>query len=241
MAPAAHHVLRRALIGGYRVADVEIALAELRLAATRVEAELAAAVAGRRAAEQQSDDLRRELSSAQRESAAAQAEADAIRTTLGEISESARRSVFAAQEEAAAARRQAEEAQLVRQRLGRQLLDLAHALDDAPRPDAAPPAPFAYALATPALVGPALELDAGPFDELADVIAFERALRGLPDVGDVYLRQFEDRRAHVEIVTAKPVRLVEDIVAHLPFPFDVAPSDNGHVVLTRGAAGGETS
>jgi hypothetical protein len=239
MAPAAHHVLRRALIGGYRVADVEIALAELRLAATRVEAELAAAVAARRAAEQHGDDLRRELSLAQRETAGAQAEADAIRGTLDEISESARRSVLAAQEEAAAARRQAEEAQLLRQRLSRQLLDLAHALGDAPHADAAPAQPIGPP-AQPALVGPALELDAGPFDELADVIAFERALRGLPGVGDVYLRLFEDRRAHVEVTTDKPVRLVEDIVAHLPFPFTVDPSDNGHAVLTLEAVRGES-
>ena len=39
-AAGSHHVLRRALVGGYRVADVEVALAELRIALAHLELEV---------------------------------------------------------------------------------------------------------------------------------------------------------------------------------------------------------
>jgi hypothetical protein len=77
-----------------------------------------------------------------------------------------------------------------------------------------------------------LALDAGPFTDLADVLLFEHALRELPNVTDVYLREFEQERAHVEVSVAQPVRLVEDIAARLPFSVDVTPGDSGSATLT---------
>jgi hypothetical protein len=226
-AAAPHHVLRRALIGGYRVADVEVALAELRLTAARLESELHAATRAREAAEVAADDVRRELGIAQRAVGEAQAETTALRRTVDEIADSARRSVAAAQEEAQSLRRQ----------LGERLVALARELDAGT--GATLPAPAAPAPPPPELVGPELELDAGPFDALADVMTFEQALRDLPDVTDVYLRQFEDRRVRVEVSVSKPVRLVEDIVARLPFSIDVTPDDAGRAVLTLDPAVGE--
>jgi hypothetical protein len=112
------------------------------------------------------------------------------------------------------------------------LSGLAEQLRTGTRPAAPEPLHPQPQRAAASLVGPLVELDAGPFHELADVILFEHALRELPNVTDVYLRQFEQERAQVELSVAQPVRLVEDIAARLPFAVDVTPGDSGRATLT---------
>jgi hypothetical protein len=233
-AAGSHHVLRRALVGGYRVADVEIALAELRFALAQLELELQAADRAQSASEQTVAQLRRDLAAAQDRAAAADAALATTRRERDEVAESARRSVAAAQEEALAARSRATDALRFRDELSLTLSRLAEQLRTAaPSPTLEPLRPQAPAVEPmSSLVGPLVELDAGPFHELTDVMSFEHALRELPNVTDVYLREFDSGRARVEVTVGQPVRLVEDIVARLPFAADVTPGDGGHATLT---------
>jgi len=240
-AAGSHHVLRRALIGGYRVADVEVALAELRFALAHLELELQAAARASSASEQILAQLRRELAEANERAGAADAALNDARRERDEVAESARRSVAAAEEEALASRARAADALRFRDELSQTLSRLAEQLRtvvppaaaEEPLPPAAPVAdPVSASPPRPAgLVGPLVELDAGPFHELTEVMSFERALRELPNVTDVYLRTFEDDRARVEVTVGQPVRLVEDIVARLPYSTDVTPSDDAHATL----------
>jgi hypothetical protein len=229
-AAGSHHVLRRALVGGYRVADVEVALAELRFALAQLELEVQAATGGRTASEQTVARLQRELAAAEEHAVEVDAALATLRRERDEVAKSARRSVAAAQEEALEARTQATEALRWRDELSQTLSRLAEQVRTGSAPTSLePPRPQ-----TPAatLVGPLLALDAGPFHELADVMLFEHALRELPNVTDVYLREFERERAQVEVSVAQPVRLVEDIAARLPFSVDVTPGDAGRATLT---------
>jgi hypothetical protein len=80
--------------------------------------------------------------------------------------------------------------------LGR-LRELAGAEEEpvAPPPEPAPePAPPVVAAEQSIVV-----VDAGPFDDLADVAAFEAALTELPGVAGVTLTGFEGRRAVAEL------------------------------------------
>jgi hypothetical protein len=232
-AAGSHHVLRRALIGGYRVADVEVALADLRFALAHLELELQAASRAQSVSEQTVAQLRRELAAAQERAAEAGAALTEARRERDDATEGARRSVAAAQVEAQAARERAADALRFRDELSQTLSRLAEQLRTAtPPPSVEPQVPAAPAEPPPSLVGPLVELDAGPFHELGDVMSFEHALRELPNVTDVYLREFEEGRACVEVTVGQPVRLVEDIVARLPFSADVTPGDGGRATLT---------
>lgn len=231
-AAGSHHVLRRALVGGYRVADVEVALAELRFALAHLELEVQAASNARTVSEQTVTQLRRELAAAQEHVTEVDEALRTVRRERDGVAESAQRSVAAAQTDAFEARAQAAEALRFRDELSETLSGLAAQLRTGVRPAAAEPLEPQPERASANLVGPLVELDAGPFHELADVVLFEDALRELPNVTDVYLRQFEQERAQVEVSVAQPVRLVEDIAARLPFSIDVTPGDGGHATLT---------
>jgi hypothetical protein len=223
--------LRRALVGGYRVADVEVALAELRLALAHLELEVQAATGARTVSEQTVARLQGELAAAEDHALEADAALATLRHERDGVAASARRSVAVAQEEAREARTQASEALRFRDELSETLSMLAEQVRTGALPYLVrPQTPAAGPPAT--LVGPLLALDAGPFHELADVILFEDALRELPNVTDVYLREFEQERAQVEVSMAQPVRLVEDIAALLPFSVDVTPGDAGRATLT---------
>jgi multidrug efflux pump subunit AcrA (membrane-fusion protein) len=226
-------VLRRSLVGGYRVADVEVALAELRFALAHLELEVQAATGARTASEQTVTRLRQELSAAEARAAEAVEARVTLRRERDEMAESARRSVAAAQEDALAARKEAADALRFRADLSETLSRLAQELrGGAATTTLEPRAEPTAQEPSPSLVGPLLALDAGPFTDLADVLLFEHALRELPNVTDVYLREFEQERAHVEVSVAQPVRLVEDIAARLPFSVDVTPGDSGSATLT---------
>lgn len=238
--------LRRALIGGYRVADVEVALAGLRLALSRLQLEVESATAARGQAEQTVERMRREVGAAEERAAALAARLAALQQEHDELARSARRSVTAAQEEVLRAREQSDEAVAARKRLGAELARLARELDrdgsttEAADEAAAGPAPRADDDETvaantdgaAAFVGPRLELDAGPFDQIASVLEFERALRGVPNVTDVYVRHLAAGRARVELDVFPATRLAEDLVSHLPFPVDLTPRDSTHATLT---------
>ena len=231
-AAGSHHVLRRALVGGYRVADVEVALAELRFALAHLELEVQAASGSRTVSEQTVTQLRRELAAAHEHVTEVDEALRSLRRERDGVAESAQRSVAAAQAQAFEARAQAADALRFRDELSKTLSGLAEQLRTGVRPAASEPLEPQPERSPANLVGPLVELDAGPFHELADVVLFEHALRELPNVTDVYLRQFEQERAQVEVSVAQPVRLVEDIAARLPFSVDVTPGDGGHATLT---------
>ena len=231
-AAGSHHVLRRALVGGYRVADVEVALAELRFALAHLELEVQAASSSRTVSEQTVTQLRRELAAAQEHVTEVDEALRSLRRERDGVAESAQRSVAAAQAQAFEARAQAADALRFRDELSKTLSGLAEQLRTGVRPAASGRA--ARAAAVRRRTSSVRSSSSTPARSASSqtCVLFEHALRELPNVTDVYLRQFEQERAQVEVSVAQPVRLVEDIAARLPFSVDVTPGDGGHATLT---------
>jgi hypothetical protein len=202
-APGSHHVLRRALVGGYRVSDVEVALASLNLALSQLRLELEA--------------TRRRLVVAEGRVAGEEARLERARRTELEAAETVLRLQRQHEEQARAAREQvaAAEAEAARQ-----------------RSEPGPPRPPQPALAAPDVFGPAIELDAGPFGDLASLTRFEQSLYALPGVSEVYIRGFAAGRATIDLALHAPSPLLQEMTDRLPYRFDIGTTDRTHISVT---------
>lgn len=85
----------------------------------------------------------------------------------------------------------------------------------------------------------AVRVDAGPFADLGALLDFERSLTSLPAIKDVNLHGFQAGRATLEVCTARPAQIIEDLHSLPEPPVSTEVSANGTVVLTVAAAPGE--
>jgi hypothetical protein len=67
----------------------------------------------------------------------------------------------------------------------------------------------------------AVTVEAGPFDDVAQLKAFEDALGSVPGVEDVYIRTFERYYAHFELQIAQPTMLIAELRARTADPLRV--------------------
>lgn len=209
-AAGSHQRLHRSLLGGYRVADVEVALASLELMLAQVQLELEA--------------TRKRLATAEARVAVEVDATDRVLLLERELAETRRR---LAQSEADAARHReaAEEVRALRDRLAGAIRELAVDLD-ADRPTVAPPA------ADPLLFGPEVELEAGVFADLASLNAFEQALAALPCVAEVYIRGLDGGRTTIHLTLREPSPLLQAMTERLPYVLDVDSHDAAHISMT---------
>jgi NifB/MoaA-like Fe-S oxidoreductase len=102
-------------------------------------------------------------------------------------------------------------------------------------PATAPQLDVAAHIHTPVAIdtvfGPRVEISARPFDAFADLSSFERALGHLPTVRDVYIREFEDGAAVIELSFAEPRPLVHDLVTHVPYRLAVEETGEDRMTL----------
>jgi hypothetical protein len=207
------------LIGGYRVADVEVALASLGLALSQLQIEL--------------DATRRRLAAAEGRRADEALQEEAIlrlrREHDGEAQAAADERVAALEAELARYRRDADDVGRIRERLTNVIRELARELDVAPAaPDAVPEAPAAAPLD---VFDTAIELEAWPFGDLASLMEFESSLHALPGVTEVYIRGFEGGRATIELALDQPSPLLHEMALNLPYRLDVRSQDPGHIAM----------
>jgi multidrug efflux pump subunit AcrA (membrane-fusion protein) len=230
------HALRRALVGGYRVADVELAVAKLELALTRARLELEATKQRLGSLEGALSQQNTRLDDARRAVAAADEELKRLQARLQDTEHLARARIEAAERDLTAERAAAERLQVTHEELVGKVQDLARDLDDAkptrvaaPQTEA-PPARPARTHAPP--IGADVELEAGPFDDLASLTAFERSVAALPHVTDVYIRHYESERATLELVLDEPSNLIHELTRRLPYRLDVDDADERRISLT---------
>ncbi len=76
-----------------------------------------------------------------------------------------------------------------------------------------------------------VEIDAGPFPDFATVSAFERALAGLPDVEDVYVRRVVEGRARIDVTLSRPGPLLQAMHGSLPYELQVRSLSPTELVL----------
>lgn len=258
--------MRRAIIGGYRVSDVEVAIAELTLVRGQLEQELEKARERLAEAEADRRELELRVQEARSHSAALADAAEHLARAQEAADERAGNVVQAANAEAArireaaaadveAARRQIDELIALRNSLGRSLQNVVSDVErllasdphhTPPSGGTAPP-PAAPPQQAPELRPPPdppaldvfdrqIELDAGPFPDFASLSAFERALGSLPKVEDVYIRRFEGDRATIDVTLAEPAPLLEDMAKRLPYRLDVRSAVADRISVTVSSA-----
>jgi hypothetical protein len=76
-----------------------------------------------------------------------------------------------------------------------------------------------------------LEVDAGPFDDFAELSSFERSLAALPSIEDVYIRSFDGSRAVVELTLSEERPLLHDLAIHVPYELNVRETSRGSIRL----------
>ena len=74
-------------------------------------------------------------------------------------------------------------------------------------------------------------LDAGPFADIEALGTLERALAGLAQTEDVYVRGLQGNRALIDVKLAGPVPLLEELRRVLPFAFDLIEIGYGRVTI----------
>ena len=161
----------------------------------------------------------------------AQAEADAI---VARSRAEAARIVDEAAEQVAAIGAQIDEFQRLRDELQRSAQALVAEYERAVQPSApgtsATPEPT-----TPRAEGRQFEgevvLDAGPFADIEALGTLERALAGLAQTEDVYVRGLQGNRALIDVKLAGPVPLLEELRRVLPFAFDLIEIGYGRVTI----------
>jgi hypothetical protein len=179
---------------------------------------------------------------------------------LGDAEEEAQRIRHAAGLRVRAASSQLEELLGVREELLGELRGVLYAygrvLDDAEHgragevPALAAPAAAAVAPETPAapavraaeafetdLFPRLVQLDAGPFNDFSELVAFEQSLAGLPKVEDVHIRRFGTDRAEIELTLAEERPLVYDLDRYLPYDVDVRTTEAGGLTVDLSQVG----
>ena len=76
-----------------------------------------------------------------------------------------------------------------------------------------------------------VELDAGPFSDVASLSAFERSLSHLPRVEDVYVSRLAGDRAPIELTLSEPSPLLQAMREKLPYSFEVHSASRAKIVL----------
>jgi hypothetical protein len=92
--------------------------------------------------------------------------------------------------------------------------------------------PAAHAAAVDQTYLGAVTVDAGPFDDIGSLSAFEQALARVPGVRDVYVRGFQGQRAIVDVDFGAPTHLVRELAAVTTVPFVVNGADATGLVVT---------
>jgi hypothetical protein len=206
------------VIGGYRVADVEVALASLGLALSQLQIEL--------------DTTRRRLAAAEARAAGdAQHQEVALRFRREHDSpdEAESERLAALEAELARYRREADDVRRIRERLTEVIRELAQDLDVA---RAAPGEPAEAPAATPLDVfDTAIKLEAWPFGDLASLVQFETSLHALPGVNEVYIRGFDGGRATIDVALDEPSPFLHEMALSLPYRLDVRSLDPGHISM----------
>jgi hypothetical protein len=129
----------------------------------------------------------------------------------------------------------------------RLLEQISRAAGEAPAP-AAPPPPtpsaghVTFPVPPPAAPSPEsalhsgnVEIEAGPFADIAELAAFERAVRRVPNAEDVVVPTFDGGRAVVELRLAAEMPLVFELRRASDRAFDVEHSEPGRLVLAMHA------
>ncbi|HEY6962725.1 MAG TPA: hypothetical protein VI408_12615 [Gaiellaceae bacterium] len=263
------HKLRRAFFSGYRVADVEILVAQISLRLAHLTSELQSTRTRLDGSETDRRELARRLDEAHgRElelvTRVAAAEAERDRAQQDAVLRSSR-AVDSAELDAARIRADAAlEAERVRgqvEELLRLREELAQAIrhvgselervlrgDDAPAVTAAPaeprprparppepPAPVPAPAPAPQIFDELVEIDAGPFPDLASLSDFETSLGRLPKVANVYIRRFHGHQATLELQLDEPTTLIDDLARLVPSAVNVDRADERRIEVTIGA------
>jgi hypothetical protein len=218
MAAPGSHVLRRALIGGYRVSEVEVALASLRLALSQLQIEL--------------DGTRRRVAAAERrlvDEALQEETVVRLRRERDTEGQAADERLAALEAELARYRRDADDVRRIRERLTAVIRELADELEIAPAAPGDVPEPAAAAPLD--VFDTAIELEAWPFADLAALMEFEASLHALPGVTEAYIRAFEGGRATIELALDEPSPLLHEMALSLPYRLDVRSQDPGHIAM----------
>jgi hypothetical protein len=129
----------------------------------------------------------------------------------------------------------------------RLLEQISRAAGEAPAP-AAPPPPtpsaghVTFPVPPPAAPSPEsalhsgnVEIEAGPFADIAELAAFEHAVRRVPNAEDVVVPTFDGGRAVVELRLAAEMPLVFELRRASDRAFDVEHSEPGRLVLAMHA------
>jgi hypothetical protein len=129
----------------------------------------------------------------------------------------------------------------------RLLEQISRAAGEAPAP-AAPPPPtpsaghVTFPVPPPAAPSPEsalhsgnVEIEAGPFGDIAELAAFEQAVRRVPNAEDVVVPTFDGGRAVVELRLAAEMPLVFELRRASDRAFDVEHSEPGRLVLAMHA------
>jgi hypothetical protein len=129
----------------------------------------------------------------------------------------------------------------------RLLEQISRAAGEAPAP-AAPPPPtpsaghVTFPVPPPAAPSPEsalhsgnVEIEAGPFTDIAELAAFEQAVRRVPNAEDVVVPTFDGGRAVVELRLAAEMPLVFELRRASDRAFDVEHSEPGRLVLAMHA------
>jgi DivIVA protein len=76
-----------------------------------------------------------------------------------------------------------------------------------------------------------VEIDVGPFADVAALSAFERSLAALPRVDGAYVRRLADDRASIELTLSEPTALLATMREHLPYELQVQSANDSKLVL----------
>jgi hypothetical protein len=253
------HKLRRAWFSGYRVADVEILVAQMSLRLSQLAGDLGMTRARLEEAERERRELavlldsahRREVELIERASAAEAERDEAVREalsrathTIDEAQLDAARIRADATLDAERARGQVDELLRLRDSLAATLRAVTRDFERVMRgepalaptparvPAVATPGPPPPAPAPPAILFPrSVEIEAGPFADFASLSAFEQSLNRLPKVEGVYIRRFEGDRATIEVSLEEPAPLLADMTERLPYHLSVDHAGDDRIAL----------
>lgn len=241
-----HRHLRRAFIGGYRVSDVEVALASLEFSLGQIRLELTSLQRRVNVDEGVIDDQQARLAALRTAESEALAQVALLETARADAAREAAWRIEAAEQEAAAAQAEAERVRAEHDELLRRLQELTRDLEAGDPPERrafdetegdsqqTPVVTLLPRVAAPetAAFETSVELDAGPFDDLASLTAFEGSLAEVPQIAEIYVRSYEEGRGTFELQLREPTDVVDAMSSRLPYRLDVTESDRRRIVLT---------
>jgi hypothetical protein len=240
-----HRHLRRAFIGGYRVSDVEVALASLEFSLRQIRLEFESLQRRVDVDEGVIDNQQSRLAALRSAESEALAKVELLEEARADAEREAGWRIEAAEQEAVAARVEAQRIRAEHDDLLRRLEELTHELGarnpeplaTGEPPSERQPTPVVSlfprgAAPEPALFETSVDLDAGPFDDLASLTAFEQSLAEVPQIAEIYVRSYEDGRATFELQLREPTNVIDAMASRLPYRLTVTESNTRRIVLT---------